>query len=267
MVYRFLLALLIIGHLNASSETWPLQIYTEHFPPFNYVNPQGEPAGLVYDLLVLMLEQMERPDLVDRIEFVPWARGYHETTRQPDTLLFSAVRNYEREKEFIWVGPVTSSTNYLIGRAELLAELPDNYSASDLQALTVGAVRRDFGELVVRQHPILRFAPIQIVGDPRQAALMLKAGHIDLWSYNVPAARHILHSLMEDPDRYLPVFKMGDENDVYFAFNPKTDPAVIQKFRIALQAVTAMNPDTGRSVFQDLEAKYSLQMLPDPAGD
>lgn len=262
MLYRWLIILIATMNLTAQADHWSLQIYSEQYPPLNYINEQGKPTGVVYDLLVLMLRDMGRADLIDGIEFVPWARGYHEAQTRPNTMLFSMIRNPEREQDFIWVGPVTTTQNYLVGSKKLLETLSNPVQADELLELTVGVVRQDFGELLMREHPILRFTKQEVVSTPRQAALMLEAGRIDLWSYGFPAAEWIMRDEGIDVSKFVSVYPMGGVRELYFSFNPQTDPKAISAFREALERVKRIDPNTGRSILQEVEQRYpSMQTL------
>lgn len=86
--------------------------YTEDFPPYNFLDGEGRPAGFSVELLAVL---MKEAGLGYRIELVPWARAVQSVRRTPDSLLFTTARTPEREGWFDWVGPFAARRTVLVG--------------------------------------------------------------------------------------------------------------------------------------------------------
>jgi len=88
---------------NSQAE-WPsLQLLTEHSPPGEYLNEQGELAGVTYELIAQIAQQLGEPVT---FRLLPWARAFTMATTQSDKALFETTRTTEREALFQWVGPL-----------------------------------------------------------------------------------------------------------------------------------------------------------------
>lgn len=107
MVYRFVLALLlgVSGSLHATKpDPAPaLQFLTEHSPPGEYLDENGELAGVTYELLRSISEQLNENV---HFELMPWARAFAIATTELNTALFETTRTPSREPLFQWVGPL-----------------------------------------------------------------------------------------------------------------------------------------------------------------
>ena len=99
ILVRLATATLFSGFLNAQS----LTIYTEVYPPYQYLDAAGRPAGYACDLV---RELQRRTGNADPIEIVPWIRGYTKLQSNPNLLLFSITRTRSRDPLFTWVGPI-----------------------------------------------------------------------------------------------------------------------------------------------------------------
>ena len=78
---------------------------TEEFPPFNF-SDGGKAAGRSVDLLLEASAAIGQPVSVEDITIAAWARAYKNTVSGPNAMLFSTVRNTEREPLFKWAGPI-----------------------------------------------------------------------------------------------------------------------------------------------------------------
>lgn len=106
------------------SEQAVLRLYTEHSPPGEYQNAQGDVSGATVDFIKLLLQRLDQPAT---IELLPWARALELAKSQPNSGIFETVRNTEREHYFKWVGPLKVHSIGLYGRS-------DNFSASQSHA-------------------------------------------------------------------------------------------------------------------------------------
>lgn len=256
-------ALILIFSVSTAiaEQPWSLNIYTEHYPPMNYLNDQGQPAGVAYEVVVHALRQLQRPDLIEQIRFVPWARGYHEALHTPNTMLFTIIRTAQREPHFIWLGPVYKQDNYyLIGRRSLFGKLNKPIKAEDLTAFTIGVIRQDYGQQTIEQHPVLSQAQLEPLNTPAQAALMLLSDRIDLLAYSNHATEHALVQAGAKLDEFSAGYRLAVDIPLYLAFQPQTDPQIIIQFEQALEQVLQANPDTGNNLVDELDRHYRSRL-------
>ncbi|MCT8125257.1 ABC transporter substrate-binding protein [Alishewanella sp. BS5-314] len=92
-----------------------LQLLTEHSPPGEYLDAQGELSGVTYQLLRDLADELQEPV---QFQLLPWARAFSLATSQPSTGLFETTRTVQREALFQWVGPLKIHRLYLFARKD-----------------------------------------------------------------------------------------------------------------------------------------------------
>lgn len=95
-------------HAN-DHQTDALHIYTENFPPYNYMK-NGQVTGINAKLTSLMCIEA---NIACQFELLPWNRAFKLTSQLKNKGLISTSRSPEREDLFLWVGPLKSSDTYL----------------------------------------------------------------------------------------------------------------------------------------------------------
>ena len=80
----------------------PWQVYTEHFPPYSYIEEQR-----IQGFAVEYVEQVfKQAEIEFEMKLYPWPRAFRTAKETPNSLVFSTVRNAQREDSFVWVGPI-----------------------------------------------------------------------------------------------------------------------------------------------------------------
>ena len=127
-----------------------LRYLTEIYPPFNYVNDEGNPAGLYIDLLELIWAELGVPP--QPIEVMPWVRGMYLLRNRADVVLFGAAWTPERANTFQYVYPVLQTVYVLIARkdAHIRVDSLDDVVAGH----HVGVVQEDVCETLALEHGI-----------------------------------------------------------------------------------------------------------------
>jgi len=220
--------------------------YTEELPPFGLTR-DGKPSGLSTELLQAMCAEAK---IECEIRIVPWARAFHEALNRPNTLVFSTARIASREASFVWIGPITANVhNVIYARGDFARPAA---TLNDLQGLRVGVVNKDAGhdEMVRAGVSGVTFE----AGPNVQSNLRkLMAGHIDV----MPAQEIVMAWAMRvgglDDKSVIPLFSFGVDADLYFAINPRSDPALVEALRAAWTKISAT------SLPQEIKLRY----LPD----
>ncbi|SEH81431.1 polar amino acid transport system substrate-binding protein [Rheinheimera pacifica] len=110
----------------------PLRFLTEHNPPGEYLNEEGEVSGVTASLVRILQQRLNEPG---DIELMPWGRALNIAKAGPNIVLFETVRTAERDPWFKWVGPLKHYQMALYGLKHRLGEispltvLPGNYIA------------------------------------------------------------------------------------------------------------------------------------------
>jgi polar amino acid transport system substrate-binding protein len=167
----------------------------------------------------------KRADIV----FVPWARGYNETLRIPDTCLFSTTRTEERESLFKWAGPV--GINKLVLTAKKDKNIKIN-TFEDIKGYRIGVVLEDVAEQVLLEKGISRNL-LEGVAKTIHNIKKLNSGRIDLWGYGEDTAKWEIKKNGFNPADYETVYVI-QKKGLFFAFYKETDDVLIERFQSAL---------------------------------
>jgi polar amino acid transport system substrate-binding protein len=205
-----------------------LKIMTEEYPPYNFES-NNTAKGIAVDMMVQILKKVGSSQKRDDIIFFPWARGYNDTLRIPNSCLFSTTRTKERENLFKWVGPVGINKLVLTARKDRNIKIN---SIEDLKNYKIGVIFEDVAEQVLVGKGISKDA-LECVSKTIHNIKKLNSGRIDLWGYGEDTAKWELKKHGGNPADYETVFII-QSNDLYFAFYKETDDALIKKFQIAL---------------------------------
>lgn len=169
---RFLLFLsLTLGSWGHAQAAEPITFYTEEYPPYNFINDQGEIDGISTRLLQEALASIDRPV---RFLLVPWARAFSEARLRPGNCVYSTARTAEREPMFQWVGPLVKTEWAAFALPERSIEAT---SLEELKGLRVGSFHEDAISIYVAKHGV------EIINASRDSENLkrLTSGLIDVW--------------------------------------------------------------------------------------
>jgi polar amino acid transport system substrate-binding protein len=211
-----------------------LAIYTENYPPLNY-EENGEAKGLSVDLMLEIFKRAELPYERHNITVVPWARGYTETQRRPNSILFSTVRTPEREGLFKWVGPIGVSRMVLITKRDASMTLNN---AEDFNKFKFGVVQHSRGDQALQFEAGVEKENFIYLNSPLSAAHMLARERVDGWAFERIVAFWVLQKLGYRAQDFK-VSHAFNQYHYYFALHPDTDDAFIAKLQTALDSINA----------------------------
>lgn len=172
LAHLFLPVLVLTRALTAADA---VTLITEDIPPFNYVDP-AKPDAVTGVCTEIVRAIMARNGHHDRIQMMPWARGYAQLQTGPRVALFATARLPERENLFQWVGPLAHKHFTFIAPA-----------GSPLKMTTVDDARRVAAIGVYRDSAKQRwllthgFTNLEAVNDEATNLTMLTGGRLPLW--------------------------------------------------------------------------------------
>lgn len=240
----FLLAMLLPGLASSDSLdniTW----MSEQYPPYNYVDEDGTPKGVTFDVLFKMFERVGHSLPPSEIDFLPWARSYRTLQDEPNTALFSMTYTDERQKLFKFVGPIIPSKVAVISRKDRNLDIN---SAKDLNNLKIGAIRDDIGEQMLLSLGVNKSA-INQSSNTENMLKMLQHGRVDAVAYGFDIVLWNLKKMGEDPNNYEVTYTLK-EGEMGYAFHKDVDPAVLEKLQKALDELKA------DGTVEQISAKY-----------
>jgi len=223
-----LLCCMLLQVVNGQNLT-DLSYLTEEYYPANFTE-SGAQKGIAVDLLKEVWKKLGVPE--QKIEFVPWSRGYQLALNKPKTVLFSTTRTAEREKLFKWAGPIIVNRLVLIALKESGITLS---SVKDAAKYSIGSIRDDAAE----QLAIAGGVPEKCF--KRVSALQsnikkLTVKRIDLIAYSEASFFETVAKLKLNPNDFV-VVKIIKEMPMSYAFHKSTPDDLISKFQGALDSL------------------------------
>jgi len=88
---------------NKNIDVKSVQIISEIYPPYQYIDKQGELQGWSAEKVKAIFN---KASIDYHIDFYPWTRAYNLAQTQPDTFIFSLLKTKIREPLFQWVVPL-----------------------------------------------------------------------------------------------------------------------------------------------------------------
>jgi len=219
------LLLLAVSAAPATQGPEDLVYQCEDLAPSNFLRG-GRVEGISADLLRRIWSKMGVPE--QRIEVVPWARGYEEIRKEPGRVLFSMTRSREREDLFRWVGPIFEVRNVLLARKGA----PHPGSVAEAGRLRIGTIRGDVleSELLGAGIPRERIEPVESM---EQNFEKLRLGRIDAIAHTTRSIREFELGNHLDTSAFEVVLTLSTSSN-YYAFSRSTDPALVRRFQTAL---------------------------------
>ncbi len=225
------LAVVALLTLAAPAAGAPLTLLTEENPPFNY-SEGGKLTGLVTEVVQ---EAARRANVPFTLEALPWARAYTRAQAERDTCVFATARLDNREKLFVWIGPLASNLWGMYGRSDWSRPVK---RLADLKPLRIGGVASDAKVDYLRENGVTN---ILLVPDDRQnpPRLFLPADdpkHIDLWVTGYFGAVSVARAAKSSDVKL--VFVVRDI-PLYLACSPQTAPATVRALSDAVEQMRA----------------------------
>lgn len=171
--WRYWMGIMLLSTLGSVSlplQAMTLTINTEEYPPFNYLDDQGQIIG---SATLLLRNALRQADIEAYFRLLPWARAFTEARLRPLHCVYSTTRTREREALFDWVGPLVVNEWAAFSLADRGLSIA---TLDELRHLRVGGFREDaVGDYVAAQGINVIRAPSE-----QENIARLKAGLIDV---------------------------------------------------------------------------------------
>lgn len=211
-----------------------IEVVTEEMPPYN-MTENGKVTGFSTDIVRAVMKEagIDAP-----IQVMPWARAYDRALSVPNVLIYSIARTPEREALFEWVGPIAPTNWYIYSLAERPVTL---HSLEDARGQKIATVNMDVGQQFLLSRGFKMGTELQSTSRYENNYRMLKIEHVGLWISNELNAIYLMRQNGDDPDkalvRSLPLPELSSPEGLSLAFSKGTSPAIVERFRQALQTV------------------------------
>ncbi|MDO6525292.1 substrate-binding periplasmic protein [Motilimonas sp. 1_MG-2023] len=225
---------LLCGLWLLSQTLWAvtIEVVTEEYPPYNYLE-QGQVKGISTAIVAATLERAEYDY---KITILPWSRAYHQTQKNPNTLIYSISRSQQREPYFHWIGVIADIQYHFFTLSSRQDIQPFN-QLKEAKKFNIGSTRDDH----VEQFLVLQgFKKLQRNNSHEANLEKLLMDRIDLWPVAKETASYYLHKRALDLSNELKIvytIKDFSDNKLYIAMGLHTDIEVVKKIRKALNEI------------------------------
>lgn len=227
LVLRFALAAIAFVAVPARA----LMLLTDENPPFSFTE-KGKIQGQAADIV---REMAARAGIPATAEVLPWDVAYVRAQGQKDACLFATARQENRERLFLWVGPIAVNPWVVYARSDF--GLPIK-SVKELAPFRIGTVARDVKNDFLRENGVndLRAVRDDAQNPPRLLLPREHPEHVDLWITGLFSGREAARSAKVTDIKI--VFVANDE-PLFLACNPQTDRKVVKALSDALDGIKA----------------------------
>ena len=228
-----IIAVLLLTTLSSIANSQDkLYLFTEQLPPYNmtindkpFAHSGDDITGLCTDIVKEMFKTAAVPY---KMKLRNWGYGISRVTRSVNNGIFCAARTTEREKEFKWVGPITSSNAVLFAKPGSDISL-DN--VEDARKYKLGGYKGDF----MSEYFIKNNFNISLVNNDVMNPSRLLQGSIDLWIADELSGPYVASDALNIDD--LKKILILETTPMYLALNPETPDATVKKLQKALNSL------------------------------
>ena len=224
MVKFFSIAsLLFIGSLKAE----PLVIYTEQFPPYNFIK-DDRIVGVNIDIIK---QACKLAEIECVFKLYPWLRAFTAAQKNANSGVMSTSKNEKRESLFQWVGPLVNSENYFY---KLKSRKDINITdAKDLLNYTVSAQSGDIYQEILLDLGFVKDKNILRVSSKFKGVKLFFENKLDLLISADLTLAHQVGKYGYRADELEPVYPLNPKGTFgnFLALNKSVDPSVVNKLQ------------------------------------
>jgi polar amino acid transport system substrate-binding protein len=206
-----------------------LEIITHDFPPFSYLNKDGELSDMSVEILTAALKDMNFTDYT--ISIYPWSRALKSVSNKPNYLLFPFARKKNREANFIWAGKAGPRKISLF-KLRSRKDITNNQALKHYQNLWVASMR---GTAYTKALSLKEFTNTEETTTPIQSTLLLYRDSVDLVLEDDAVFFHSIKQHNTESDTlstlaFEKVKSFSKSSDRWFGFGAGTDTTLTNKF-------------------------------------
>lgn len=206
-----------------------ISIVTEHMPPYQYCEGSVVRDGLGFDIVS---ELMVRVDDRYYMKSFPWEQAYSLGLKKENVMIYSIVRNKEREKLFKWVGRIATTEDYFW-------KMRDNDSVKvadleDAKRYRIATPRDDNQHIFLRNNGFRENVNMFPVRDMNQCIQMMYLGRMDLAIAPELLMIERTKSMGLNFDKMEKLIAIdAAEGGLYVAFSLSTSDEIVDRYRNA----------------------------------
>lgn len=212
-----------------------IKVVTEQWPPYNYLDADGNFKGIATDIVIRTLEHAE---VNYDINLYAWNKSFKLAKDNENTLLFTIYRLKQRENQFQWICPLIETGDVNMYTLKERNDIKVT-SLEDAKNYIIGTV----GTGSTYDHLIANGFKVNVhldIGSDELANIKkLLAGRIDVVIQQSDLLTGRIERLNSNVKRVKPIFKLENQGHKLgcMAMSKSTSPFVVEKIRKSLHAV------------------------------
>jgi len=226
-----------------------LRVITEAYPPYNFVDKNGNVAGQSVEIVQAMLQKL---GMTASIEIMPLADGLSLTQKGPGTAIFSINRTPQREALFKWVGPIGDYKQVFYARK--ISSLYVSTLEDARAAAKIGVYKGDAGNqfLASQGFTNLDESPTDV-----EALKKLMDNRVQLWLGNKGGLAVTAREAGISPDELVEFPVVVTRADMYIALSRDIPDSTVAAWQKTLDALKQEKDADGRTAYAKILAKWS----------
>ncbi|MFC3052618.1 substrate-binding periplasmic protein [Kordiimonas pumila] len=225
----------MVAHLvvpSAHADT--MMVYTENYPPYNYMNENGEVVGLATENIRKVLDAA---GLEYQIRLVPWTRAMYNAQTQKNALIYTITRTPKREEMFDWLVPIAKSNFYLFVRADETRSVTPETLRSGM--FTASCVTGDLACDLLNWTDIGSNNIIPISKEGTGDFRMVIAGRSDIYLSDLAVNAQLRKQEGYSLDLTKPVMRLNGKTGLFLAAGTQVPENIRQNIKAAYQGLIA----------------------------
>lgn len=228
---QILMIVLSVVFSNIVKAEAKVYLFTEQLPPYSmtvsdkpFAHSEDDITGLCVDIIKEVFKSASVPY---KMKLRNWSYGISRVSRSANNGIFCTARTSDREKQFKWVGPITSYNATLFAKPNSKIVLN---TVEDARKYKIGGYKGDF----MSEYFIKNNFNISTVANDVMNPSRLKQGSIDLWVAEELVGPYIASDAL-DMEGLTKVLSFKS-TPVYLALNPETSDSIVNKLQKSLDA-------------------------------
>ncbi|OZG75348.1 hypothetical protein BTA51_02910 [Hahella sp. CCB-MM4] len=227
----------------AAGEPQQLKLYTQEFPPLQFLTEDGELSGFVVETVqeVIRNIQPDKSIAISRLEVLPWKRALMLAEMEPNILVFSLSRTPEREDKYYWIGtvaPYSLSFYTLASRHEINAVTPEELKGHGYRiGSQIGSSLEEY--LATHGFGVEGDSSfIDSITENQRNIARLYRGFVDLIMFSDYSVRHRACDQGLNPDQLKKVVGVSElSSELWLVASKKTSFDIVRRLEDSLQEI------------------------------
>lgn len=221
---------------TASDDISDVIIVTEDYPPYNFINDQGELDGTGYKQVK---EGIDKLGIDVEIQVLPWSRAYEMAQNDPNVLIFSMTRSGAREDMFKWISPLARQDVYLYALKGNAGNINIS-SLEDAKDYVVSAMNEDYTHLSLLDAGFEEGVNLSATPDMTMAVTQIFRGQTDVFisGSGLDDIQELLNGTEYSASDLQVVYEVDEmASFMYIAASNSTSDKIVNQFKSAIPGI------------------------------